>query len=351
MRLAWKRPGAKAPLEEALDAARAADVVLFAGGLTGDVEGEEMPVSYAGFAGGDRTDIALPQSQQALLQALHATGKPVVVILMGGSALGIEWAEQHVPAILMAWYPGQQGGAAIADVLFGDVSPSGRLPVTFYKSVDQLPPFSDYSMKGRTYRFFAGEPLYPFGYGLSYTRFAYSNLRLSRQGSGWDQVDVSVDVTNAGTRSGHEVVQLYVRPIAPKVPMPTRDLRGFERLLLQPGERRTVVVPAADLGDDGLLRRSSERLHGGAGTVPRSASAHRAATSARRRGSSSAPTLLGGRFVPARDMGQRNRSRARIAVTASRLRRARTAARERAETRVLPECGRSRRSEMAAPVD
>jgi len=241
VRLAWKRPGAKAPLEEALDAARAADVVLFAGGLTGDVEGEEMPVSYAGFAGGDRTDIALPQSQQALLQTLHATGKPVVVILMGGSALGIEWAEQHVPAILMAWYPGQQGGAAIADVLFGDVSPSGRLPVTFYKSVDQLPPFSDYSMKGRTYRYFGGEPLYPFGYGLSYTPFTYSNVRLSRIGSASDQVDVSVDVRNDGTRPGHEVVQLYVRPVAASVPMALSELRGFERVLLQPGERRTVA--------------------------------------------------------------------------------------------------------------
>jgi len=168
------------------------------------------------------------------------------VILMGGSALGIEWAEQHVPAILMAWYPGQQGGAAIADVLFGDVSPSGRLPVTFYKSVDQLPPFSDYSMKGRTYRYFGGEPLYPFGYGLSYTRFTYSNVRLSRIGSASDQVDVSVDVRNEGTRPGHEVVQLYVRPVAVRpvaasVPMALSELRGFERVLLQPGERRTVA--------------------------------------------------------------------------------------------------------------
>ena len=244
MRLAWKQPGAKSPLDEALDAARAADIVIVAGGLTGDVEGEEMSVSYPGFAGGDRTDIALPSSQQALLRALHATGKPIVLVLMAGSAVGVEWAQQNLPAVLMAWYPGQQGGAAIADVLFGDVNPSGRLPVTFYKSADQLPPFTDYSMKGRTYRFFGGEPLYPFGYGLSYTRFAYANLRLSRRSAGAaDPVSVSLDITNTGTRVGHEVVQLYVRAVAPAVPMPLEELRGFDRVLLQPGERRTLSFP------------------------------------------------------------------------------------------------------------
>jgi beta-glucosidase len=241
VRFTWRQPGAKPPLEEALDAARAADVVIVAAGLTGDVEGEEMPVSYPGFAGGDRTDIALPSSQQALLRALHATGKPIVLVLMAGSALGVEWAQQHVPAVLMAWYPGQEGGTAVADVLFGDVNPSGRLPVTFYKSVDALPAFSDYSMKGRTYRFFAGEPLYPFGFGQSYTRFEYSNLRLSRpSAAAADPVDVSVDVTNTGTRAGHEVVQVYVHAVAPDVPMPKADLRGFDRVLLQPGERRTL---------------------------------------------------------------------------------------------------------------
>ena len=241
VRLTWKQPGAKAPLDEALDAARAADVVIVAGGLTGDVEGEEMSVSYPGFAGGDRTDIALPSSQQTLLRALHATGRPIVLVIMAGSAVSVEWAQQNVPVVLMAWYPGQEGGAAIADVLFGDVNPSGRLPVTFYRSVGQLPPFSDYSMNGRTYRFFGGEPLYPFGHGLSYTRFEYANLRLSRRSASTsDPVDVSLDVTNTGTRAGHEVVQLYVRAVAPALPMPLEELRGFDRVLLQPGERRSV---------------------------------------------------------------------------------------------------------------
>src|SRR5207249_4440369 len=229
IRLGWRLPGAKEPFEEALDAARAADVVVFAGGLTGDVEGEEMRVSYPGFAGGDRTDIALPATQDRLLRALHATGKPVVLVLTAGSALGVGWAQQNLPAIVMAWYPGQQGGNAVADVLFGAVSPSGRLPVTFYQSVDQLPPFADYDMKGRTYRYFAGEPLYPFGHGLSYTRFEYTDLRIDRTTAGPnDLVSVSLAVKNAGARAGDEVVQLYARAVASKLPMPIKQLRGFE---------------------------------------------------------------------------------------------------------------------------
>jgi beta-glucosidase len=242
IRLGWKLPAAKPLLEEALDAARAADVVVFAGGLTGDVEGEEMRVSYPGFAGGDRTDLGLPEPQDKLLRALHQTGKPIVLVLMTGSALSIEWAQQNLPAILLAWYPGQQGGNAIADVLFGDVNPSGRLPVTFYKSVAQLPPFADYEMKERTYRYFTGEPLYPFGHGLSYTRFEYSDLRFQ-----WPTTDVkdpleaSLTVRNTGKLAGHEVVQLYVRHAAPKLAQPRKQLRGFERVLLKPGEQRRVT--------------------------------------------------------------------------------------------------------------
>jgi len=251
VRLAWERPGAQPPFEQALEAARSADAVVFVGGLTGDVEGEEMKVDYPGFAGGDRTDIRLPSTQQKLLEALHATGKPVVAVLTTGSALGIDWAKQNVPAILLAWYPGQRGGNAVADVLFGDYNPAGRLPVTFYSADEQLPPFDDYSMKGRTYRYFTGKPLFPFGHGLSYTRFGYSALKLDRKrASATDEVAVSVTVKNEGKRAGDEVVQLYLAPLQPRRERALKELRGFQRVHLQPGESRTVsfsIVPERDL--------------------------------------------------------------------------------------------------------
>lgn len=241
VRLGWRLPGAKPPLEEALEAARAADVVVFVGGLTGDVEGEEMKVSYPGFAGGDRTDLRLPSSQRKLLEALHATGKPIVVVLTTGSAMAIDWEKQNVPAILVAWYPGQRGGSAVADVLFGDANPSGRLPVTFYKANEKLPPFEDYSMEGRTYRYFKGEPLYPFGHGLSYTTFEYSGLTLDRsQAEATDQVTATVRVKNVGARAGEEVVQLYVRPVDVKEMRALKELRGIEKIALFPGEEREV---------------------------------------------------------------------------------------------------------------
>jgi beta-glucosidase len=251
LRLCWEPPGAKPPFEEAVEAARAADVTLFVGGLTGDVEGEEMRISYPGFAGGDRTEIALPKSQETLLRALHATGKPVVLVLTTGSAIALPWEQQNLPAVLVAWYPGQQGGNAVADVLFGAANPSGRLPVTFYASVDQLPPFADYAMKGRTYRYFEGQPLFPFGHGLSYTRFEYKDLRIDKPAVGPNEpFEVSLNVRNAGGRAGHEVVQLYERAVPAQDGAPLQSLRGFERVLLQPGEERRVrfrLTPAADL--------------------------------------------------------------------------------------------------------
>jgi beta-glucosidase len=251
VRLGWRPPATGTPFEEAVSAARDADVVLFVGGLTAEVEGEEMRVSYPGFAGGDRTDIALPAVQRRMLEALHGTGKPVVLVLTTGSALGVRWAKENLPAIVVAWYPGQQGGSALADVLFGDVSPAGRLPVTFYESVADLPPFAEYAMEGRTYRYFRGEPLFAFGHGLSYTRFEYTGLKLSRSRLGkGDRLEVSLDVRNAGIREGDEVVQLYVREAEPKKGSPVRQLRGFERLHLRPGERRAVrfaLVPERDL--------------------------------------------------------------------------------------------------------
>ena len=251
VRLAWRLPGAKPPFEEALDAARAADVVVYVGGLTGDVEGEEMRVSYPGFAGGDRTDLRLPASQQKLLEALQATGKPVILVLTAGSAIAADWEQAKLPAILMAWYPGQRGGNAVADVLFGAANPGGRLPVTFYKADEKLPAFDDYSMKNRTYRYFEGQPLYPFGHGLSYTKFAYTGLKLDKSSVAADgTVQATVTVKNVGKRAGDEVVQLYLKPLDPKRTRAHKDLRGIERLTLAPGESRQVsfqVKPDRDL--------------------------------------------------------------------------------------------------------
>ena len=251
VRLAWRLPGAKPPLEEALDAARAADVVIFVGGLTGDVEGEEMRVSYPGFAGGDRTDLLLPQSQQKLLDALQATGKPVILVLTAGSAIAVDSEQAKLPAILMAWYPGQRGGSAVADVLFGAVNPGGRLPVTFYKATEKIPDFEDYSMKNRTYRYFTGQPLYPFGHGLSYTKFAYTGLKLDRSSIAPNgSVQATVTIKNVGKRAGDEVVQLYLKPLDPKRARAIKELRGIERVTLEPGQSRQVsftVKPDRDL--------------------------------------------------------------------------------------------------------
>ena len=175
----------------------------------------------------------------------------MVLVLTTGSAIAVDWAKQNLPAILVAWYPGQRGGSAVADVLFGDANPAGRLPVTFYKADEKLPAFDDYAMRGRTYRYFEGEPLYPFGHGLSYTDFAYSGLKLDRSNAGSnDQVRVSLKVKNSGARAGEEVVQLYLRPLEPRRERAIRELRGFQRVNLQPGEERTLsfaITPAADL--------------------------------------------------------------------------------------------------------
>lgn len=235
---------------EALRAAQSADAVVMFLGLTARLEGEEMPVQIEGFRGGDRTRIDLPAVQQRLLEKVVAVGKPTVLVLLNGSALAINWAQANVPAIVDAWYPGQAGGAAIADVLFGDYNPAGRLPVTFYKDVNDIPAFEDYAMKGRTYRFFKGAPLYAFGHGLSYTTFAYSPLRASKTTVGArDSVSISVDVINSGKRQGDEVVQLYARHVGSRMERSNRDLRGFKRITLAPGQRRTVrfTIPASSL--------------------------------------------------------------------------------------------------------
>jgi beta-glucosidase len=238
--LLWAAP-APHLLEDAVAAARGADVAVLFLGLSPRLEGEEMRVPAPGFAGGDRVSISLPDPQEQLLQAVVATGTPTVLVLMSGSALAIPWAAERVPAMLEAWYPGEGAGDAIADVLFGTVSPAARLPITFYRAVDDLPPFTDYAMTNRTYRYFHGEALFPFGYGLSYTRFHYGDLELPAQARAGDSVTVSVDVENAGAMAADEVVELYVTAVNPSIPAPIRSLEGFQRITLAPGAHQRVT--------------------------------------------------------------------------------------------------------------
>src|ERR1035438_7065238 len=230
------------PLVAAVSAARQADVVVAVVGITSKLEGEEMKVDVPGFKGGDRTSLNLPSEEEALLGALKGAGKPLVVVLMNGSALAVNWANDHADAILEAWYSGEEGGTAIAQTLAGINNPGGRLPVTFYKGVEQLPEFEDYAMKNRTYRYFGGQPLYPFGYGLPYSKFEYSNLKLSSpELEAGNPLAVDVDVKNASQRAGDEVVELYVN--FPKLPgAPLRALRGFTRVHLEAGELRHVKL-------------------------------------------------------------------------------------------------------------
>jgi beta-glucosidase len=275
LRFLWSAPH-EALLQEAVQTASQADAVLLFLGLTARMEGEEMRVEIPGFRGGDRTSIDLPATQQQLLEQVVAVGKPTVLVLLNGSALAVNWAQERVPAIVEAWYPGQAAGQAIADVLFGDYNPAGRLPVTFYRSAADLPPFEDYAMKGRTYRYFTGTPLYPFGHGLSYTTFRYANLATSAATLPADgQVTVRVDVTNAGPRAGDEVVQLYVAYPDAAVERPIKDLRGYQRINLQPGQTRTVefVLAAKDLaywdpdGDRWVVDARPVRLEVGASSA------------------------------------------------------------------------------------
>jgi beta-glucosidase len=236
--LIWSRYDTK-PSADAVEAAKNADVVIAVLGITSELEGEEMPVDEEGFKGGDRTSLDLPKPEQELLEAVSAAGKPVVLVLANGSALSVNWAKQNVNAILESWYAGEEGGAAIAETLSGKNNPAGRLPVTFYTGVEQLPPFSDYAMTNRTYRYFKGTPLYPFGYGLSYTTFAYSSITLPNSIKAGDPLVVDVTVTNTGKREGDEVAQVYLT--FPKLAgAPLRALRAFKRVHLKPGEALKV---------------------------------------------------------------------------------------------------------------
>jgi beta-glucosidase len=234
---------------EAEAAADRADVVILALGLTAEYEGEEGSAQHSE-AGGDRTRIDLPAVQQQLLERIVGRGKPVVLVLFSGSALSVGWAHEHVASIVQAWYPGGEGGRAIADVLFGACSPAGRLPVTVVRSLDQLPPFEDYSMVGRTYRYMNAEPLYPFGFGLSYTRFDYFGLRVDTPVVAANgEVRLSFAVRNTGSRAGKEVAQVYVRDQVSSTTTPVMRLVAFAKPELAPGEARRLpfAVPAAAL--------------------------------------------------------------------------------------------------------
>lgn len=249
-----------------------ADAIIFVGGISAKLEGESMPVSVAGFKGGDRTNIELPAVQTEMLKALKATGKPVVFVNMSGGAMGFEWEAANISSILQAWYGGQAGGQALADVLFGDYNPSGKLPITFYKNVSQLPDFEDYSMNNRTYRYFKSEPLYPFGHGLSYTNFQYANLKIKQIKP--NELLVSVNVKNTGNKDGGEVAQLYLSNKKPTFKAPIFALKGFEKIYLKAGASKQIVFKLHqrelseidEKGKNALIKQPFELFLGG--TLP-----------------------------------------------------------------------------------
>jgi beta-glucosidase len=230
-------------LTKAIEAADSADVVVYVGGISPQLEGEEMPVHYDGFSGGDRTRIELPPVQTDLLKALQTTGKPVAFVNCSGSAIAMPWAAENLPAILQAWYPGGQGGRAVAEVLFGDANPAGRLPVTFYRSTDDLPPFEDYSMSNRTYRYFNGQPLFAFGRGFSYTRFDYRNGALATTNATANStLKLTFQIANTGSRDGDEVAQVYFRHIKSALPQAKLALCAFARVHIPKGKTAQVAM-------------------------------------------------------------------------------------------------------------
>jgi beta-glucosidase len=271
LEMTWRREIPDA-LARAVAAAQQADVTVAVVGITSDLEGEEMDVNLPGFKGGDRTSLDLPKEEEELVEAVQATGKPLVVTLMNGSALSVNWAAGHANAILEAWYSGEEGGAAIAETLAGVNNPAGRLPVTFYTGLGQLPEFTDYSMQERTYRYFHGQPLYPFGFGLSYSKFEYGKVSLSTATlQAGEPLRVEADVKNTSSRAGDEVVQVYLN--FPRLPgAPIRALRGFQRVHVGAGETRHVqfMLEPRDLSmvneaGDRLVAAGSYRLSVGGG--------------------------------------------------------------------------------------
>jgi beta-glucosidase len=229
---------------EALKMAQSADAIIYVGGICSELEREFMNVPFEGFDHGDRTRIELPPVQTELLQALQATGKPLVFVNCSGSAMAIPWEAEHISAIVQAWYPGQEGGRAVAEILFGDVNPAGRLPVTFYSATTDLPSFLDYSMANRTYRYFKGKPLFAFGHGLSYTQFKYDAPQLDKaQVHALDTVHVKLDVANSGAKDGDEVVQVYFRHVKSAAPQPQEALCGFQRVTVAAKQTAHLDIP------------------------------------------------------------------------------------------------------------
>ncbi len=257
-RLLWALPKEN-NLKKAVEVARKADVVFVVTGLSQRLEGEEMRVKVDGFNGGDRTKLTLPKTQLDLLKALKETGKPVVMVLMSGGAMAINWSDEHLDAILLAGYPGEQGGNAIADVIFGDYNPGGKLPITYYKSVEQLPDFENYDMKNRTYRYFTQEALYPFGYGLSYTSFTYSDLKIPESIQAGDSLHIEVTLSNSGDVSGDEVVQVYLTDKKGSTPRPLHQLIEFERIHLKAGESKVMKFTIAPVKMS-MINKNSDRV-------------------------------------------------------------------------------------------
>lgn len=257
IRFRWKKDNTEKEVEtnetllaKAVAMTKTADIAIFYAGISANIEGEEMSINLKCFKGGDRICMDLPEEQLALLKALKATEKPIVLVLTNGSALSINWENENIPAILEAWYPGEEGGNAVADVLFGDYNPAGRLPITFYKSVNDLPDFENYNMEGRTYKYFKGKALFPFGYGLSYSHFEYSDIKISKNSiTKFDTVIVKVKVKNAGNYNGDEVVQLYVKNLSSKLSQPIKSLKGFKRINIKKGESANAefLLKADDL--------------------------------------------------------------------------------------------------------
>ena len=243
---------------EAISAAEQADVVVMCLGLDPSIEGEQGMPPMNMEAG--TKDLNLPGQQQELLEAVYKVGKPVILVLLSGSALAVSWADEHIPAIIQAWYPGAEGGKAIASLIFGDFSPSGRLPVTFYRSTEELPDFSDYSMENRTYKYMKNEALYPFGYGLSYTRFEYSNIVLEKNKiSAGESLECRATVKNIGDWASDEVVQLYIKDVEASVRVPRWQLSGIRKIHLRPGEEKEVsfILTPKDMS---LINEEGKRM-------------------------------------------------------------------------------------------